>query len=153
MHQITSETVSPSKIWTSKITLIIENYTLNLNLWFSQPASQLWKQLTMSLFILFCDFLENVTFLLLLDTLITSSVHPLEDLSHSLPSFVWEFCNMLSLNRPLFPPLFYSSSLHNLMWKDNLSIISLQMIHRLIVFLSQWKCSLASLSASPYCLA
>lgn len=48
-----------------KITLIIVNCTLNLRLWFSQPASQLWKQLTMSLFFLACDFLANVVFLLL----------------------------------------------------------------------------------------
>lgn len=88
-----------------KITLIIVNCTLNLKLWFSQPASQLWKQMTMSLLFLPCDFLANVIFLLPSDTLITSSVHPLEDLCHSLPSFVWEFCNMLSLNRPLFFPL------------------------------------------------
>lgn len=48
---------------------------------------------------------------------------------------------------PSFFPLFCSTSLHNLMWKHNLSIISLHMIHRLMVFLSQWKCGLPSLSS------
>lgn len=82
------------------------NCTLNLKLWSSQPANQLWKQLTMSLFILSCGLWANVLFLLSLDTLITSSVNPLKDLSHSLYSFVWEFCNVLSLSCPLFLPYF-----------------------------------------------
>jgi len=44
-----------------------------------------------------------------LDTLITFSVHSLENVSHSLSSFVWEFCNVLSLSHPLFFP---HSALH-----------------------------------------
>lgn len=122
------------------------NCTLNLKFWSCQPVSQLWKQLTMFLFFLPCDFLANVLFLL--DTLITSSVHPLDDLSHSLCSFVWEFCNVLSLSRPLFFP---HSALHLciILCGNNSSIISLQMIHGLMVFLSQWKCSLDSLWSPP----
>lgn len=80
------------------------NCILNLKVGFSQPVNQLWKQLTMPLCFLPCDFLANVLFLLSLDTLTTSSAHPSEDLSHSLSSFVWEFCNVLSLSRPPFFP-------------------------------------------------
>lgn len=122
------------------------NCSLNLKVGSSQPASQLWKQLTMS-----CSFFPVTSWQM-------SSFCCLWILWSLLQCIIWRIflihnvalCGRFAtcrLSAAPFFPIFCSSSLHNLTWKHNLSIISLQMIHRLMVFLSQWKCRLASLSA------